>query len=188
MKIVVGLGNPGSKYEGTRHNIGFTVVDYWARRLRIAFDQSRCDALVGQGMMKDIPVVLAKPQTFMNRSGIAVAALLQQYGASAAELVVIYDDLDLPVGRIRIRRRGSAGGHRGMSSIIEQLAATEFDRIRIGIGRPPEGVTVIDHVLARFAESEVEELAKVVERSSEALDGLLQQGVAVAMDVYNRAG
>ena len=188
MKIVVGLGNPGSKYDGTRHNIGFTVVEYWARRLGIAFDRSHCDALVGQGTFDDIPVVLAKPQTFMNRSGSAVVALLDHYQAPPADLAVVYDDLDLPLGRIRIRTQGSAGGHRGASSIIEHLAGTEFDRLRIGIGRPPEGVTVIDHVLAPFAESEVEGLAKVVERSNEALECLFRHGAAVAMDVYNRAG
>ena len=188
MNIVVGLGNPGSKYDGTRHNIGLRVVDSFALQLGVAVDQHHCDALVGQGRIDETPVVLAKPQIFMNRSGVAVAALLQRYGATPAELVVIYDDLDLPLGRIRIRTNGSAGGHRGVNSIIEHLGAMGFDRMRIGIGRPPEGATVIDHVLAPFAATEVGELSKVIERATEALGCLLHQGADTAMGVYNRVG
>lgn len=188
MKIIVGLGNPGTRYDCTRHNVGFLVVDRLAQQQNITLDLHRCDALIGVGKSNAEPLLLAKPQTFMNRSGVAVAALLQEYGAVPVDLVVIYDDLDLPLGRIRIRANGSAGGHRGVSSIIEHLGGGEFSRIRIGIGRPPVGVEVIDYVLAPFAEAEGEELSKVIERAAEALDCLIHQGAATAMGVYNRAG
>lgn len=186
MKIVVGLGNPGSTYEGTRHNIGFRVIDRLARQQNIALDQHRCAALIGLGKSQEEPLLLAKPQTFMNCSGVAVAALLEEHGVTAADLVVIYDDLDLPLGRIRIRTQGNAGGHRGVSSIIEHLGGVPFNRIRVGIGRPPEGTAVIDYVLAPFGEAEMAELSTVIERSSAALDCLIHEGAPAAMGIYNR--
>jgi len=187
VKIVVGLGNPGSTYEGTRHNIGFRVIDRLAQQQNIALDQHRCAALIGLGKSQEEPLLLAKPQTFMNRSGVAVAALLNEYGLAAADLVVIYDDLDLPLGRIRIRTQGTAGGHRGVGSIIEHLGGVPFNRIRVGIGRPSEGNAVIDYVLAPFDEAEVGELSAVIERSAAALGCLIREGAPAAMGVYNRA-
>jgi len=188
VKIVVGLGNPGRKYADTRHNIGFLFIDRLARLQGLYLDRYQCDALTGLSTSNEIPLLLAKPQTFMNRSGVAVAALLQEHGATAADLVVVYDDLDLPLGRIRIRTSGSAGGHRGVTSIIEHLGAVPFCRIRLGIGRPPAGVSVIDYVLAPFEEGEMTEVTKVVDRATEALACMVQDGTAVAMGVYNRAG
>jgi len=187
VKIIVGLGNPGSMYEGTRHNIGFRVIDFLAQQQDIALDQYRCAALIGLGKSHEEPLLLAKPQTFMNRSGVAVAALLEEYGLTAADLVVIYDDLDLPLGRIRIRTRGNAGGHRGASSIIEHLGGVPFNRIRVGIGRPPEGTAVIDYVLAAFGEAQAAEMSAVVERSAAALECLIHEGAPAAMGIYNRA-
>lgn len=187
MKIVVGLGNPGRKYDGTRHNIGFLVIDSFARQHNIALDQHRCGALVGLGESHEEPLLLAKPETFMNRSGEAVAALLQQYEVTAADLVVIYDDLDLPLGRIRIRTQGSAGGHRGVSSIIEHLGGVPFNRLRIGIGRPPAGTVVIDYVLAPFGAAEMADMSTAIERSAAALGCLIHEGAAAAMGVYNPA-
>lgn len=187
MKIVVGLGNPGSKYSGTRHNIGFLFIDQLARQEGIVLDQHQCDALIGQGRSNETPLLLAKPQTFMNLSGVAVAALLQAHGATAADLIVVYDDLDLPLGRIRIRNNGGAGGHRGVSSIIEHLGAVPFCRIRLGIGRPPEGVAVMDYVLAPFSEAERVDLGKVIDRATEGFRCLVHQGAQVAMAVYNRS-
>ena len=187
MKIVVGLGNPGSTYEGTRHNIGFRIIDRLARQQNIALDQYHCAALIGLGKIHEEPLLLAKPQTFMNRSGVAVAALLEENGLTAADLVVIYDDLDLPLGRIRIRTQGAAGGHRGVSSIIEHLGGVPFNRIRVGIGRPTEGTAVIDYVLAPFDEAEVAELSAVIERAAAALGCLIHEGAPAAMGVYNRA-
>ena len=187
MKIVVGLGNPGSTYEATRHNIGFRVIDRFARQQNVALNQHRCAALIGLGKSLEVPLLLAKPQTFMNRSGVAVAALLEEYGLTAANLVVIYDDLDLPLGRIRIRTQGTAGGHRGVSSIIDHLGGVPFNRIRVGVGRPPEGTAVIDYVLAPFGAAEVAELSAVIERSAAALGCLIHEGAPAAMGVYNRA-
>jgi PTH1 family peptidyl-tRNA hydrolase len=158
-----------------------------ARQQNIALDQHRCAALIGLGKSHEEALLLAKPQTFMNRSGVAVAALLEEYGVTAADLVVIYDDLDLPLGQIRIRTKGNAGGHRGVSSIIEHLGGVPFNRIRVGIGRPPEGTAVIDYVLAPFGEAEVADLSTVIERSAAALSCLIHEGAPAAMGVYNRA-
>jgi peptidyl-tRNA hydrolase, PTH1 family len=188
VKIVVGLGNPGSKYYATRHNIGFLFIDRVAQQRGIVLDRYQCDALTGRGTSCEIPLLLAKPQTFMNRSGVAVAALLREHGATAADLIVVYDDLDLPLGRIRIRTSGSSGGHRGVTSIIEHLGAVPFCRIRLGIGRPAEGVSVIDYVLAPFDEGEMSDLSKVVDRATEALTCLVHAGAEAAMGVYNRVG
>lgn len=188
MKIVVGLGNPGSRYDGTRHNIGFLFIDRLARDQGIALERQQCGALTGQGKIDETLLLLAKPQTFMNHTGVAVAALLSEHGATAADLAVVYDDLDLPLGRIRIRTNGGAGGHRGVSSIIEHLDTAQFCRIRLGIGRPPEGVEVIDYVLAPFGEAELGELPKVVDRAVEAFSCLIHQGADAAMGIYNRAG
>ena len=188
MKIVVGLGNPGSRYDGTRHNIGFLFIDRLAQQQGIVLDRYHCDALIGEGKTRETRLLLVKPQTFMNRSGVAVAAILAEHGATAADLVIVYDDVDLPLGRIRIRANGSAGGHRGVSSIIEHLDAAQFCRIRLGIGRPPEGIEVIDYVLAPFGEAELGELSKVVDRAVEALSCLMHLGAEAAMGIYNRAG
>ncbi len=188
MKIVVGLGNPGSKYHGTRHNIGFLFIDRVARQQGIVLDRYQCDALTGWGTANEMPLLLAKPQTFMNHSGVAVAALLREHGATAADLIVVYDDLDLPLGRIRIRTSGSAGGHRGVTSIIEVLGEAPFCRIRLGIGRPVEGGSVIDYVLSPFDKGELSDLSRVVDRATEALTYLLQAGAEAAMGLYNRVG
>ena len=188
MKIVVGLGNPGTKYNGTRHNIGFLFIDRVARQHGIVLDRHECDALTGKGKSNETTLLLAKPQTFMNHSGVAVAAIIHEYGVSPADLIVVYDDLDLPLGRIRIRTSGSAGGHRGISSIIEHLGAVPFCRIRLGIGSPPEAVAAVDYVLAPFAEAEIGVLSDVMDRATEALGCLLSQGAHAAMGIYNRAG
>jgi len=187
VKIVVGLGNPGREYDGTRHNIGFLVVDNLARQQGIVLKRHQCDALIGQFESNETSLLLAKPQTFMNHSGVAVAALLQEHDTTAANLVVVYDDLDLPLGRIRIRTSGGAGGHRGVSSIIEHLGGVPFCRIRLGIGRPPEGVAVIDYVLAPFSAAELADLCKIIDHATDALWCLVHQGVHAAMGLYNRS-
>ena len=187
MKLIVGLGNPGSQYEPTRHNLGFRVIDRLARENSVTIDRLRCDALVGEWCCGGAMVALAKPQTFMNRSGSAVAALLREYGAGAEDLVVVYDDLDLPFGRIRIRPDGGAGGHRGVASILENLAGGPFGRVRVGIGRPPEGIGPTDFVLQPFSGEELGQLNAVVDRAAEAIDCLLRQGLKRSMDLYNRA-
>jgi peptidyl-tRNA hydrolase, PTH1 family len=186
VKIVIGLGNPGNRYDGTRHNIGFLFIDRVARQQGIVLDRYHCDALARQGRINETTLLLVKPQTFMNRSGVAVAALLQEHGASPADLIVVHDELDLPLGRTRIRINGGAGGHRGVISIIEHLGDAAFCRMRLGIGRPPEGIGVIDYVLAPFNESELGNLAKLMDRATEALCCLVDKGTEAAMGIYNR--
>ena len=187
MKLIVGLGNPGERYERTRHNVGFLVIDRLAKQNTIAVEQELCGALVGEGVLQDEKVLLVKPQTYMNRSGETVANLARQYGIESEDLVVINDDLDLPFGRIRIRPSGSAGGHRGLLSITESLASASFNRVRIGIGRPPEGMEAAQYVLQPFTETESEQLAQLVERAAESVDCLVRHGIERAMATYNRA-
>ncbi len=187
MKLIVGLGNPGKRYERTRHNLGFLVVDRLAHQHRIEVKKKLCDALVGEWRDDGERIVLAKPQTFMNRSGLAVKALLHEFCGTAEDLLAVYDDLDLPLGRIRIRAKGSAAGHRGILSILENLGGAPFSRVRIGIGRPPEGVDPADYVLSPFDSEEAAELDKIVGRAGEAVDCFLRDGAQRAMEIYNRA-
>lgn len=187
MKLIVGLGNPGRRYEGTRHNLGFLVIDRLASQNGIVLGKRLCDALVGVGELGNQKVALAKPQTYMNRSGFAVAGLLREYGVETEDLAVINDDLDLPFGRIRVRPAGSPGGHRGLVSITESLAGAPFLRVRMGIGRPPENVPAADYVLEPFSGAELEQMNDVVQRGAECVDCLLREGVERAMAGYNRA-
>ena len=187
MKLIVGLGNPGSRYERTRHNFGFLVIDRLAQQNEVKLHKLLCDALVGEWSCNGEKVVLAKPQTFMNCSGAVIEGLLQEFGSSAEDLVIIYDDLDLPFGRIRIRPKGSAGGHRGVASIIENLAGAPFNRVRLGIGRPPEGMDATDFVLQPFSGEETSQLNAVVDHAAEAVGCLLRDGLQRAMELYNGA-
>ena len=187
MKLIVGLGNPGEKYQGTRHNLGFLVIDELAGRYNTAIDKELCDALTGAWFGGGETIVLAKPQTFMNRSGAAVRDILTHYHGAADTLVVVYDDLDLPFGRLRIRPQGSAGGHRGVLSIQEHLDGAPFCRLRVGIGRPPAGMDPVDYVLESFADSEKDRLPEVIDRAAAAIDCILVQGVERAMGQFNRS-
>jgi PTH1 family peptidyl-tRNA hydrolase len=186
VKLIVGLGNPGKKYQRTRHNLGFLVVDNLAKNQEIALKKKLGDCLIGEVCSDGEKWILAKPQTFMNRSGAAVNEILENYHCTAEDLVVIYDDLDLPFGRLRIRPRGSAGGHRGVASIMESLAGAPFYRIRVGIGRPPGGMDAADFVLDPFAVDELKELPKIIDRATDSLLCLLRQGPQKAMELYNR--
>ncbi|HXG53362.1 MAG TPA: aminoacyl-tRNA hydrolase [candidate division Zixibacteria bacterium] len=188
MKLVVGLGNPGKKYERTRHNLGFVVVELVAERRGARLRSRRCDSLVGEAVFDGERVLLAKPQTYMNRSGAAVRALLKECGATPQDLIVVYDDLDLPFGRIRIRPGGSAGGHRGVQSILDELAGASFYRVRLGIGRPPEGVDPTDYVLEPFTPEEASRLGEFAGRAADAVACLLLEGPERAMGQFNRAG
>lgn len=187
MKLIVGLGNPGSRYERTRHNLGFLVIDRIAAQNRIELGKIFCDALVGEGALENDKVVLAKPQTYMNRSGECVADLGREYGIGPEDLIVINDDLDLPFGRIRIRPSGSAGGHRGLVSIMEKSAGAQFHRVRIGIGRPPEGMESAEYVLEPFNSAESEVLDEIVARAADSVSCLIKDGIERAMASYNRA-
>ncbi len=183
--LVVGLGNPGREYQRTRHNVGFLAVDALARHWGLAFSRQRSRAEVAEGSVCGRPVILAKPQTYMNHSGDAVRPLLTRSNLTPSDLLVIYDEMDLPFGRLRLRERGSAGGHRGLQSIIDQLGTDAFARLRIGVGRPPPGVDPIDYVLTRFTASEAAELPRIFERVIEGVEILLTRGLAAAMNVLN---
>ena len=186
MKLIVGLGNPGRKYDRTRHNIGFRVLDDIAEQNSVAITKRSCDSLVGELMIMGEWVLLAKPQTYVNLSGHAVKALLKQFRSPSENLVVVYDELDLPFGRIRVRQKGSAAGHRGAMSIMESLAGAPFYRVRVGIGRPSEGVEPADFVLKPFSPAEVEQLDAVIARAAKAALCILQEGGQRAMEKFNR--
>ena len=183
VNLIVGLGNPGRSYASDRHNVGFRCVDYIAKKYQIVIRQRRARAKIGNGEIAGVAVVLAKPQTFMNMSGEAVALLVRQFGIASGHLLVIYDDLDLPLGRLRIRVRGSSGGHKGVQSIIDCVGSEDFPRIRIGIGRPEEDA--VSYVLGRFSSHEKEVIAEMMVRVNEVVYYILDKGVEAAMNRYN---
>jgi len=188
-KLVVGLGNPGREYDGTRHNIGFVVADGVAEKFGGSFrSKARFSAAIAEATVAAGKLTLAKPQTFMNRSGAAVAAVLNWLKITPAELLVIVDDADLPVGQLRLRGSGGSGGHNGLRSIIEALGGTEeFARLRIGIGRQgPVGADITGHVLSKFAPAERAAVNEVVTRAVEAVACAVTQGVPAAMNQFNR--
>ena len=185
MKAVFGLGNPGTGYEKTRHNIGRMVVASWAGKAGIKIAGRRFEARTGVGEIDGRQVITALPQTYMNLSGRSVARVASYYRLDPVDIVVVYDDMDLEVGRIRIRPRGSDGGHRGIRSIIEELGSPEFTRLRIGIGRPPEDDDTVDFVLTRFSKEEREVIEGTIQRAHTALETILTNGVEFAMNEFN---
>ena len=185
MKIIVGLGNPGERYQHTRHNVGFRCIDLLARHWGINLKERRAKAVLGRGRHLDRDVVLAKPRTFMNNSGEGVAYLMTRFGVKPSDIVVIYDEMDLPLGRMRIRPGGSPAGHNGIRSIISELRTQEFPRIRVGIGHPGLQGGQVSHVLNRFSEEEAPEISGVVKRVAEAVDCLLEENITVAMNRFN---
>jgi len=189
-KLVVGLGNPGKEYEGTRHNIGFAVLDRLAEKFGCSFRSKwRFSAKIAEAVAGDAgKVVLAKPQTYMNRSGTAVNTLLQWLKVAPAQLLVVVDDADLPLGQIRLRVAGGSGGHNGLRSIIETLGGDEeFARLRVGIGRSaPLGADISGHVLGRFAPPERDLAEQAVAAAVEAVDCCLREGLTEAMNQFNR--
>ena len=184
-KIIVGLGNPGPRYAGTRHNVGFLCIDRLAERWNVALSDRRQHAVLGQEEVAGTPVVLAKPRTFMNNSGEAVRYLLARFRAQPSDLVIIYDEMDLPLGTIRLRPRGGAAGHQGMASIINVLGVNKFPRVRVGIDKPESADDWIRYVLEPFREEELTVVRDVVERVAAALDSLLEQGMDRAMNRFN---
>ena len=170
---------------GTRHNLGFRVVDELARRHDIAVTRRQFQSLIGSGLIADRPAMLVKPQTFMNDSGRAVRSLVQFRKIALGRVVIVYDDVDLSLGRVRVRPGGSAGGHHGVMSIIKEIGASDFDRVRVGIGRPPER-DVTDFVLSPFHSSELEIVEQAIVRAADAVEQLVLQGVEQAMQVVNR--
>lgn len=167
--------------------MGFLIVDTVAKQNEVAVKRKLCGALVGESSDHGDRFLFVKPQTYMNRSGEPVKELLRRFHATASDVVVVYDDLDLPFGRIRIRPKGSAGGHRGLLSIMEELAGASFDRVRVGIGRPPQGIDPVDYVLQRFNAEETAALGGVISRAAEAVMSLLREGSQRAMEQFNRS-
>ncbi|MEF3274769.1 MAG: aminoacyl-tRNA hydrolase [Chloroflexus sp.] len=186
MWLIVGLGNPGERYARTRHNIGFRSVETLAERHGLTFRSQRANSEIAEGYIRGQRVVLVKPQTYMNLSGQAVSALRNWYKIDPArELLIIYDDLDLPFARLRLRERGSAGTHNGMRSIVTQLGTTEFPRLRVGIGQPPANMDAADYVLSRFTPEEEAVLPELLTRVADAVEVVLGEGLTTAMNRYN---
>lgn len=185
MRAIVGLGNPGRAYACTRHNLGFLVVDALAKKAGFSLDRIECDALVGCGEVAGVTVILAKPQTFMNRSGEAVACLVSTYGLGPADVLIVADDLALPLGTIRLRRRGGAGGHNGLKSIIEAIGTTDFPRLRLGIRPECPIEDVVEFVLSEFEEHERPLVTAMIARASEAITVFLREGIDAAMSRFN---
>ncbi len=184
MKAIIGLGNPGRRYAGTRHNVGFEVIDKVAKKLGVAVRRRLHQVLYGVGEMYGEPVVLIKPMTFMNNSGIAVRQAIRHWDLKPEEILVVCDDINLPLGKLRIRPKGSSGGHNGLKSIIEHLGTDQFPRLRVGVGQPESDA--VDHVLSRFQRSERTTIHQAEDRAADAVRTILQEGLTRGMDTYNR--
>jgi len=185
LKLIVGLGNPGSEYSGTRHNAGFAVLAALAAKHGVRVSMNTHQSLLGRGKICGVGVYLQQPLTFMNRSGQAVKAAVARLDIDLSDMLVISDDLDLPLGSLRIRAQGGAGGQKGLQSIADCLGTTEFARLRVGIGRPPLGVSTEDYVLERFSEDEKALFARTVERAIEAVETFVLYGVETAANRHN---
>ncbi len=186
MYVIVGLGNPEQKYEGTRHNIGFSAITALADEYNISVDTAKHRALIGKGVIEGQKVILAKPLTYMNLSGESVRNLADYYKIIPEEqLIVVYDDINLAVGKLRIRAKGSAGGHNGMKSIIKHLGTQEFPRVRIGVGEKPPGWDLADHVLSRFPCDEEPLVREALQDAAAACKVIMAQDINAAMNQFN---
>lgn len=183
--LIVGLGNPGRKYKAHRHNVGFQVIDFLASRRGLSFSRMQNKAFTASGNIRGQSVVLAKPQSFMNRSGVPVSGLLKFYKIPLSHLLVIYDDLDLPVGTIRMRPEGGAGGQKGMKDIIQRVGGQSFARMRIGIDRPPGRMDPAAYVLRRFGRAQRPVIEAVYSQASDAVEMWLIDGIELAMNRFN---
>jgi len=186
MYLIVGLGNPGRQYAETRHNVGFMLLDYLARESKVSFTESRWKALIAKTLIWNESVVLLKPETFMNASGTAIAAVANYYKVSNDNIIVIHDDLDMPLGRVKIVSGGGAGGHKGIRSSIEYLGTNNFPRIKIGIGRPTIPIPPEKYVLSRFGTDEHEVIIQKMAVVAEGIKILVQQGISAAMNAVNQ--
>ena len=187
MRIIIGLGNPGTGYKGTRHNIGFEAIDKLCYDFKITTARhKRFRAHVGEGRISNTPVLLVQPMTYMNLSGEAVAAVLRFYKIPPSDMIVVYDDVNLAVGDIRVREKGSAGGQKGMISIIQHVGTDEFPRVRVGIGSKPPSWTLSDYVLSRFVREEWDDMITGVTKATDAIECILKEGTPAAMNVFNR--
>ncbi|WP_026487068.1 aminoacyl-tRNA hydrolase [Caldanaerobius polysaccharolyticus] len=185
MYLIVGLGNPGSQYQGTRHNVGFDVVDRLSERWSVEIKHIRYKGIVGEGCFNGEKVILLKPSTYMNESGRSVVDAVRDMSLPLCRLIVVYDDVDLDVGRIRVRAKGSAGGHNGMKSIIYHLGSEEFPRVRVGIGMPSGDKDMVGHVLGRFSDEERKIVDCAVDRACDAIETIISDSVYQAMNKFN---
>ena len=185
MFLIVGLGNPGVEYAATRHNIGFDMITYLSDKYNIPVNSREGKALVGKGILAGEKVMLAQPQTYMNLSGESVRALMDYYKIDIEDLMVIYDDISLDVGKLRIRAKGSAGGHNGIKNIIAHLGTQEFTRIKIGVGEKPAKMDLADYVLGHFSKEEQPVIRESADRAREAVCEIITHGAASAMNKYN---
>ena len=187
MFVIVGLGNPTAQYEGTRHNAGFDVIDVLAEKYNISVDARKCRAFCGKGVIAGQKVLLVKPQTYMNLSGESVGGIVNYYKIDPeSDLLVIYDDISLDVGQLRIRKKGSAGGHNGIKSIIAHLGTTVFPRIKVGVGEKPKNYDLADYVLGHFSKQERELMEEGYEHASDAVEQIVQGEIETAMNVFNK--
>ena len=186
MVIIAGLGNPGKKYEGTRHNIGFIAMDYMEKHYGIKINKIKHKALIGEGTIADEKVILVKPQTYVNLSGESLREICAFYKIPPQNVIVIHDDVSLDAGKIRIRKKGSDGGHNGIKSIIYQLKSDEFTRIKVGVGAPPEHYDLADWVLGKFSKDEITHISKAVDcLVEEAIPKIIKNGADDAMNSFN---
>lgn len=186
MYVIVGLGNPGSKYEKTRHNVGFQVIDRLAAKYHIEMNQKKHKAICGTGAIEGMKVILVKPQTFMNLSGESVREVTDFYKADPeTELLVIYDDISLNPGQLRIRKKGSAGGHNGIKNIIQHLGTQVFPRIKVGVGEKPAGYDLADYVLGHFPKESEKDMSAAFDRAADAAAAMLTEGPDRAMNLFN---
>ncbi|EIT84184.1 peptidyl-tRNA hydrolase [Fictibacillus macauensis ZFHKF-1] len=185
MRWFVGLGNPGKQFEKTRHNVGFFVIDELSKRFGIELNQAKFNGLYGSGMVNGEKVYLLKPLTYMNLSGESVRPFMDYFKLDVEDLAVIYDDLDMPCGKLRLRQKGSAGGHNGMKSLIQHLGTDTFNRVRFGIGRPTNRQPVPDFVLSTFAKAEEEAVASLVTKSADACEAFLEMPFNRVMNAFN---
>ena len=187
MLVIVGLGNPDDKYQGTRHNVGFDVIDLLAEKYNIAVETKKHRAYIGKGIIGGQKVILAKPQTYMNLSGESVRSLVEYYKVDPeTELLIIFDDISLDVGQLRIRKKGSAGGHNGIKNIIANLGTSVFQRIKVGVGEKPKGYDLADYVLGRFSKEDRELIKEGFECAAEAVAMITAGEIDQAMNKYNR--
>lgn len=185
MKIIIGLGNPGKKYENTRHNAGFMVMDALANLCDLSFDQDKFSASFAKGKVHGEDVILMKPTTYMNNSGLALRQVLDFYKESSEDVLIIYDDIDLPVGKIRLRQKGSAGGHNGIKSVIQSMGTSTFDRIRVGTSRDPQ-IPIIQWVLTNFKQEEKKDLNQAIEAAAHAAYYAIDHSFSQTMNQYNQ--
>jgi len=184
VKAIVGLGNPGAQYKGTRHNVGFAVLDELARRASVEFESAPADALMARWRRSDEPVLLVKPLTYMNLSGQAVGELSRYFKIEPVDLLIVVDEVQLPLGKLRARARGSAGGHNGLKSVIAHLG-DNYGRLRLGVGRGDSRRDLADHVLARFDKDEAADAERMIARAADAAETFITSGIAAVMNQFN---